>query len=214
MTLKSKIALIILFIYILFGVVYFGVQRFIIFPSFLALEREEAITNIQRSVKALQKDIDTLDGFCWDWAAWDETYDFIETRSEAYIKANLVLETFADDDLNVLYFVDTGGKVIWGETRDRQTEITHLPEFPADTLAVNHPLLAYKAKNKPLKEVKIAGIYKTGKGPMLISSRPILTNQSQGPIRGSVIIGKYLTDKIINKLVEQTQIDFQIFPIM
>ena len=173
MTLKSKIALIILCIFILFGGIFFGVQRFIILPSFLALEREEAITDISRSVKTLQREIDELDGFVWDWAAWDDTYEFIQTRSEAYIKSNLVLETFSDDDLNLIYFVDTSGKVIWGEARDRQTEITHLPEFPADALPANHPLLAYKLDNKPLREAKIAGIYMTGKGPMLVSSRPI-----------------------------------------
>jgi len=65
MTLRSKIALIILCICILFGGVFFGVQRFIIFPSFLALEREVAITDISRSVKALQLELDTLDDFCW-----------------------------------------------------------------------------------------------------------------------------------------------------
>jgi len=212
MTLKSKIVLILLCFFGVYGMVDLGIQRFIIFPSFLSIEREEAITDVKRSVKALQREIHFLDFLVWDWAAWDETYEFIQTRSDAYIDANLVLETFADDDLNVLYFIDTSGKVIWGETRDRQTEITHLIEFPKDALPANHPLLSYKAQNKPLAEVKIAGIYKTRKGLMLISSRPILTNQSEGPIRGSVIIGKYLTDKIIKKLVEQTQVDFQIFP--
>jgi signal transduction histidine kinase len=214
MTLKSKITLILLCIFMLFGVVYLGIQRFVIIPSFMALEHEEAITDVKRFVSALQKDIDTLDFFCWDWAAWDETYEFIETRSDAYIKANLVLETFADDDLNLLYFTNTSGKVIWGETRDRQTEITHLAEFPANALPADHPLLSYRAENKPLSEVKIAGIYKTSKGLMLIFSRPILTNQSQGPIRGSVIIGKYLTAKIIKKLADLTQVDFETFPMM
>jgi len=107
MTLKSKITLILLCVFILYGVVDFGIQRFIIFPSFLALEREEAITDVKRSVEALQREINFLDFLVWDWAAWDETYEFIETRSDAYIKANLVLETFADDDLNVLCFIDT-----------------------------------------------------------------------------------------------------------
>jgi len=214
MTLKSKIAAITLGIFVLFGGVFFGVQRFIIFPSFLALEREVAITDINRSVKSLQLVIDTLDSFCWDWAAWDETYDFIQTRSEAYIKSNLVLETFSDDDINVIYFVDTSGRVIWGETRDRKAELTRLVEFPADALPAGHPLLAHNLENKPLKEVSIAGIYMTAKGPMVVSSRPILTNQSRGPIRGSVILGQYLNEKIIAELVEQTQIDFHVYPIM
>ena len=48
---------------------------------------------------------------------------------------------------------------------------------------------------------------------MLIASRPILTGQSKGPIRGSVILGKYLTDKIIKELVERTKVDLEVFPI-
>jgi len=213
MSLRKKIFIILLLtitIYAIFG--YFS-QRIIIYPSYVQLERDEAKIDIQRCVKVIQREINFLDFLVWDWAAWDDTYEFIETRSEAYIKANLILETFADDDLNVLYFVDTSGKVIWGETRDRQTEITHLPEFPGDALPADHPLLSYKTENKPLAEVKIAGVYRTRKGPMLISSRPILTGQSEGPIRGSVIIGKYLTDKIFKKLVEQTQVEFKIVPI-
>jgi sensor domain CHASE-containing protein len=214
MSLKSKIGLILLSVFVLYGVVDFGIQRFVIFPSFLALERKEAITDVKRSVEALQREINFLDFLVWDWAAWDDTYEFIQTRSDAYIDANLVEETFTDDDLNVLYFIDTKGKVIWGETRDRQMEITHLPEFPAEALPAKHPLLSYRAEKKPLEQVKISGVYMTRTGPMLISSRPILTSQSEGPARGSVIMAKYLTDKIIKKLAEQTQVDFQIFPIV
>ena len=141
MPLRSKTTLILLFVFMIYGMVSFGIQRLIILPSFLALERAEAITDVKRSVEALQHEIHFLDLLAWEWAAWDDTYEFIKTRSDAYIKVNLILETFSDDDLNVLYFVDTSGKVIWGETRDGQTEITHLPEFPGDALPVSHPLL-------------------------------------------------------------------------
>jgi len=214
MTLKLKITLIVSAIIILFGVVVFGIKHFIISPSFLALEHQEAITDLKRSMQAFQREIKFHDHFVWDWSSWDDTYEFIETRYDEYIKINLVLETFSDSDINVLYFIDTSGKIVWGETRDRQTQITHISEFPSDALPANHPLLSFKTENKPVHEVGVAGVYMTSKGPMMISSRPILTSENKGPIRGFVIIGKYLTDKIIKKLVEQTEVDFQIFPIM
>ncbi len=212
MSLRLKIFCYLFVVIVLLGVLDYGVQRLVVLPKFIALEQNEAKKNMMRGIEALRREITHLDFHCWDWAAWDETYEFIETQSDTYIKANLVLETFADDDLNALYFFDTRGNVIWGETRDQQTEIAHLPEFPDDALPLNHPLLSYKAEDKPLAKIKVSGIYRTSKGPMLISSRPILTSHSEGPIRGSVIIGKHLSDKIIKKIVDQTHVPLHIWP--
>ncbi len=211
MSLRLKILNSLLVAVTLYGIMNYGIQRLIVLPKFIALEREDAKKNMIRCIETLRREIDHLDSYAWDWAAWDSTYEFIETQSEEYIKANLVLETFTDDDLNLLYLIDTSGNVIWGETRNQQAEITHLPEFPREKLQVNHPLLSYKAENKQAAEIKISGVYKTSKGPMLISSRPILTSQSEGPIRGSIIVGKFLTDKIIKKLVEQTRVSLRIW---
>jgi sensor domain CHASE-containing protein len=215
MSLKLKVVLILICVFVGYGIVDFGIQRFIIFPSFLSLEREESIKNVKRSVQAIQREIHHLDYLCWDWAAWDDTYEFIKSQSDEYINANLVLATFVDAKLNTIYFVDTTGKIIWGESHDLETKkIIHLTEFPKDTFPADHPLISYKSENKSLIDMKVAGVYMTRKGPMLISSRPILTSSNEGPVRGSVILGRFLTDEIIKTLVDQTQTNFQFFPIM
>jgi len=214
MSLKSKVILILLCVFVLCGVVEFGIQRFIIFPSFLSLEREEAIKNVRRSVQAIQREIHHLDYLCWDWAAWDDTYEFIESRSDEYIKANLVLATFVDAKLNFIYFVDKNGKIIWSEAHDLETKkIIHLADFPKDTFPANHPLISYKSANIPLADIRIAGVYMTRKGPMLISSRPILNSNNEGPARGSLIIGQFLSNELVKTLADQTQVSFQVFPI-
>jgi PAS domain S-box-containing protein len=215
MTLKSKIVLILLCVFMLYGVVNFVIQRFIIFPSFLSLEREEAIRNVKRSVEAIQGEIRHLDLLCQDWAVWDDTYEFIKSRSDKYIESNLVLTSFTGDRINTIYFVDTKGKIIWGENHDLKTgKNIHLPEFPEDSFPANHPLISYKSENKPLADIKVTGVYMTENGPMLISSRPILTSNIEGPVRGSLIFGRFHNDEIIKTLVDQTQVNFQIFPIM
>ena len=215
MTLKSKITLILLCVFILYGILGFAIQHFIIMPSFLELEREEAIKDVKRSVEAVQGEIHLVDFICRDWASWDDTYKFIESRSDEYIKANLTLSAFTVNKINAIYYVDVNGKIIWGEIHDLEPEKTiQLPEIPKYTFPANHPLVSHKMENKSPVDVKVTGIYMTAKGPMLIASRPILTSNNEGPIRGSLIFGRFLTDKIIKTLVDQIQVDFQIFPRM
>jgi sensor domain CHASE-containing protein len=214
MSLKSKIGLILVLIFVLYGVIDFGIQRFIIFPSFISLEREEAIKNSKRSVEAIQREIHHLDTLCHDWSAWDDTYEFIESQSDEYIEANLVLASFTDNNINIIYFSDTKGRIIWGKIYDLETEKSiQLPEFPKEAFPENHLAISYKLGNTPLSDVNISGVYMTQKGPMLFASRPILNSDNEGPVRGSFIMGRFLDDEIVKTLVDQTQVDFQVLPI-
>ena len=214
MSIRSKVGLIVLCIFVLYGIVDFGIQRFVIFPGFLSLEREEAIKDSNRSVQAIQREIHHLDTLCSDWSAWDDTYNFIQSRSNAYIESNLPFSTFTGNNLNLIYICDTDGKVIWGEIYDLETEeMIQLADFPKDAFHRFHSLIAYKTENKTLSDVNISGVLITKKGPMLISSRPILTSNDEGPIRGSLIMGRFFNNNLLKTFVDQTQVDFKIFPV-
>jgi len=214
MSLRSKVGLILLFVFLLYGVIDFGIQRFIIIPGFQSLENEEAIKNSNRTVQAIEREIHHLDSLCHDWAAWDDTYDFIESLSREYIEANLIISTFTINSVNIIYFCDTSGKVIWGEIHDLETEkVIQLSDFPNDVLPNTHPLIDFNIDNKPLSDLSISGICLTSKGPMLVASRPILHSNNEGPIRGTVIMGRFLNEPIVEALVSQTEVDFQVYPI-
>jgi len=214
MSIRSKVGTILVCVFILYGIVDFAIQRFIILPSFISLEREEAIKDSKRSIQAIQREIHHLDSLCHDWSAWDDTYEFAESPSNDYIEANLVISSFEDNSLNLIYISDKGGKVIWSEIYDLEAQETiNLTDFPKDRFMKTHPLVSYKTENKPLSNVTISGVYMTQKGPMLISSRPILNSNNEGPIQGSVIMGRFLNDDIVKMLVDQTQVDFDVFSV-
>jgi sensor domain CHASE-containing protein len=214
MNLKLRIAAIVICVFVLYGILEFGIQRYIIFPSFLSLEREEAIKDSKRSVLAIKGEIYHLDSLCIDWASWDDTYDFVKSLSKEYIKSNLVFSTFTANNINLLYIIDTNRKVIWGEIHDLETgKLIHMDSFPKDFLPKPHPLLPFNPQNKSLLETGVSGIMHTEKGPMLISSRPILTSKDKGPIRGAVIMGRFLNDDIVQTLVERTQVNFLAYPV-
>ena len=48
---------------------------------------------------------------------------------------------------------------------------------------------------------------------MLFSSRPIITSDQQGPIRGTLMMGRLLTTEAISNLAKQVAVDFEAWPI-
>jgi len=214
MSLKSKFILILLIFFILYGVADFVVDQFIILPTFLSLEQDEARKNAERALRAIQREIYHLDTLCHDWSAWDETYSFVRDPSEEYVQRNLLLTTFTVNRLNLIYICDNDGKVVWGEIYHPETrDKIRIKEFPEDIFPAEHPLSVYKEKSKkPLGDISAAGIFVTEEGFLMVSSRPILSSSNEGPAEGIFIMGRFLKDKMIGDLAEQTQADFRIFP--
>lgn len=213
-SLRSIIGLILFGVFVLSGAANYVIQQFIILPSFTDLECQEAQKDLQRCVRAVTREVEHLDTLCWDWSCWDDTYDFVESLSNEYVESNLVLSTFTASGLNLIYVIDTDGTVVWGEIYDLETEEPMaLADFPKDAFPKGHPLISYEAGDSPLEEVKICGVFMTERGPMLISSRPILTTNHEGPSRGSFMMGRLFSDEILQMLVDQTQVSFEVFPV-
>jgi diguanylate cyclase (GGDEF)-like protein len=212
MSLKSKVLLILFGVFILYGTIDYIIQYYIIFPSFLELEKLEAKENLQRSIHSITREIDHIDSLCHDWAAWDDTYDFIKSNSEDYIESNLGIETFVDNDLSLVYFYDTNGSVFWGKAYDlNNEEEISIHDFSRDSLPQNHPLVKMDMTVSELADTSVTGIIITDNGPMMVSSRPIITSKNEGPIRGYLIMGQFLNDDLIKSLTEQTRVNFTIY---
>jgi sensor domain CHASE-containing protein len=209
MSLRFKILLILLAVVALYAALDYGIQRLVVFPSFIALEQDEAEKDLKRGFEALRREFYHLDTFTHDWAAWDDTYQFVRDRNMDYISSNLVAETFIDNQLNLIYVCNEVGKVIWGEIRNVDTwQRILLKEFPAESLPLTHPLLLHDNVDSA-----IAGVFTTEYKPMLVSSRPIVTTNNEGPIRGTLIMGRFLYKDSVKTLVEQTRVNFRLWPI-
>ncbi len=209
--LKSKVACILLCVSILAGATIYAIQQFIIYPSFVDLEHIEAEKDLDRCVGAIKREIYHLDSGCNDWASWDDTYAFIESSSNEYIESNLVLSTFTNNGLNLIYFINTKGEVIWGNIYDLETqEKLKL----TDLILVLFRQLISKTKKGSHTELRVSGVLTTEHGPLLIACRPVLTSNNEGPVKGFVIMGRFLTANVLKTLIEQTQVSFEVLPII
>ncbi len=210
---KTKVILILFCVFIGYAAIDYGIQKMILLPSFLELEQDYSIKNTKRVIQAIDREIYHLDAFCHDWAAWDESYRYAASWSEDYIKNNLPESTFYSNNLNYICIVNKDREVLWSRAVDLSTKkwVT-INDLPGDRFPKSHPLVSYKLDGKPLSEVTVKGVFMTRNGPMLISSRPILNNDNEGPILGSIIMGRFFNEEVIQKIREQTRTDFRIYP--
>lgn len=198
MSLQSKVISLILVVFLAYGALDYGVQRWFILPSFQALEQEEAQRNMDRAVQAIQREAQHLAVSATDWATWDDTYQFVQDHNDAYREANLNLEALKSLKVNVLNIVDTSGRIVWGKTYDLHgEEELVLPELPGDRWPADHPLLALPGINS-----EVNGLLLTARGPLLMVAKPVVTSNREGPIRGSVIFGRLLNNAEIARQTE------------
>jgi len=198
MSLQSKVIGLILVVFLAYGALDYGIQRWFILPSFQALEREEAQRNMDRAVQAIQREAQHLAVTATDWATWDDTYQFVQDHNDAYREANLNLEALKNLKANVLAIVDTAGRIVWGKTYDLHAgEELALPELPGDRWPADHPLTALPGIHSEVK-----GLLLTARGPLLVAAKPVVTSNREGPIRGAVIIGRFLDSVEIARQTE------------
>lgn len=209
MRMKSILALFVLACTVLFSVCGVIIERLVIMPNFLGIERMQAEENLQRTVWALQREITTLDGICGDWASWDDSYQFLADRNAEFIKSNLVATSFSDNHLNLILFYDLAGRYIAGNTYDLQeSSFSPEPDFPLTRLpAALVPFLP------PAGGKGSAGMINTSRGPLLFSCRPILQSDKSGPPRGALVMGYFLDKRVIGQLGEQVVQDLHISPV-
>lgn len=201
---RFKLILATLLLVIFYSVGNYLLIKTIVGPGHFALEQSIARKDMERCISTLDREIRFLDAFVTDWAAWHDTYAFINNRNKEYIDSNLPYSTFASNRINLIRYYDLKGDLVWGRTFDLETgsEI-QLAAFPNTGLSKNHPLL-----NHTNEHSSISGILITDRGPMIIASRPIVTSEFEGPIAGTLVFGKLISDWLYKDMEEQIKAPF------
>jgi len=214
MSIRVKVlALLTLVLSIYIAALYLTMQSFIL-PAFHNLENEEAMKDINRVERTLERETVHLERMLHDWASWDDSVEFVSTKSQDYIDSNLMDDTFSNEKLNLMAYYATDGQQIWARALDFETmKPIELPGFPLLQLSPDDPLSPKPQKDQALSEVNSRGIVMIGDTPMIVASRPVLTSYNKGPIMGTMIMGKLLKKQLIESLIEQTKVPFHIVPL-
>jgi len=164
----------------------------------LKLEQADTFQDLERVQNTVSTQQGYLDYLVRDWACWDETYRFIDDRNQEFIDVNVQNLTLAGIKVNVMVFVNNSGSIVYAKSVDIDTgEEKPLPQKLV-RLAEDGTLLTKKENDT------ISGFVLLDEDPMFIASHPILTTKSEGPVKGTLIFGKYFDKNLLNSFEKET----------
>ena len=180
----------------------YAVSSSILLSSLLKAEEQEATQVVNGVLSVFGQTADDFNSRFADWSAWDDTYAFIQNGNSEFIASNLVPEGLANLRVNIALFVNTSGKIVYGTALDTEKlKLTPVPFALKDHISVNDSLLQH-----PNAKSSLAGILLLPSGPILITSRPIVTTKNTGPIRGTLVFGRNLDAAGIKRMSKITRL--------
>ncbi|MFZ5648729.1 MAG: PAS domain S-box protein [Bacillota bacterium] len=202
MTLRKKTAVIIVITLTSLLFILYAMSKVVLLGSFAELEKKDTSKNVERALDAISNNISTLSSEAADWAAWDDTCAFVEGNDYEYVKKNLPDETYSDLKINVIMFFDSSGRLVFS----RGFDLVNKVEAPVAESLKNHTKENSHLITHTSPSSSVSGIIVLPEGALMVASRPILTSEREGPVRGSLIMGRYLDSREMWHLSETTHL--------
>jgi two-component system, NtrC family, sensor kinase len=205
MSLKAKVGLLIAALFLVSGAASVAVDRWVIRPSFLELERAEAERNTGRAVESIHHELDVLSTNVNAWAWRDDVQRFMQGQDDAFVRRALGAESVASAAVSYLGFYRvTGEQLVHRAPGDSGAGLGRLQDA---SLRAEHPLLQHADPRGAT-----TGLVSTPSGPMLVASRPILGPGGAGPPSGVLIFGRLLDAQTVARIAEQNRLELRVEP--
>jgi len=202
MTLRKKTLAVLIFAIIMLMLVVYSIMSLLLLNSMRNLEEQHMYEDVERFVNALASERTELERTVGDWAAWDETYTFIEDRNETFVTENLDKSTLVQLNLNLMIFVNNQDKITFANAVDLKSEqALAVPQTVFDYVASDDTLLNHSENCQ-----STSGIVMIDSIPYLIATHPIVTSYCKGPQRGTLIMARQLNHTVINNLNDRTHL--------
>lgn len=105
-------------------------------------------------------------------------------------------------------FINTAGQPVFSKAFDLiAAEHTAVPKELNPYVSPGARLLKHTGNDSG-----ITGVIMLPAGPLLVASRPILTAERKGPVRGPMIMGRYLDAQGLGRLSALTHLPVKIYP--
>ena len=181
----------------------------IIWHGFSGLEKEMVIDHMDRARAVFDEQSAVMVRTVGDWSNWDDTWHFVEDANPEYREANLDDESLETLGLDLMMFVNRSGRLVFGKAIGAVAgEGDSYPERLRRTL-LHRELSSF---NDP-SESSRSGLLQLADGAMFVAASPILRNNREGPVRGTLIIGKWLDDAETSRLSEMAHLSLEFLPL-
>jgi sensor domain CHASE-containing protein len=205
MRLRTRSLAIVAALIIVLFVVLYGTSRIIVLDGFRSREETESKRDVERLVGAFNRFAENIKNTNIDWGAWDEAYSFVTGQNPDFISANLVNETYLRLGLSVIVYTNADAGIVYSGGFDQDAGVpVRIPEGLRPLLAPGQRLVTHSGIQSG-----VSGVITLPEGVMIVASHPVLTSTEMGPVRGSVIFGRFVDRGVVSSLKETTLFDIE-----
>jgi diguanylate cyclase (GGDEF)-like protein len=138
-----------------------------------------------------------------DYAQWDRTYEFMAGRDKGYVRTELTDDTFNIIHINLFLLLDRSGRA----TISR--EAGNWPIGKSDLVAV---AAAYRSSSAYKLNAPLRGLVEINGRLFLLAYEPILTSRGDGAPRGTLVMGKGLSESLLSNVAHSMGVPLWLEP--
>ncbi len=187
----------------------FVLSRETLLESYTQFEIRDTERDVDRALSSIHEYVGKIQSHLTDWAAWSATYEFMQDRNTAYLAENISGGlTLHDLGIHWMAYVAPSGEIAFSRAIDPARAPPEIVDFPAGVLPHLMPgqrLVAHAASSD-----QVMGFLLVPEGVLAVASQPILTTSHEGPIRGALVWGRFLTERDVAELATLTHLHLRV----
>jgi len=201
MKIRPKVIVLVASLFVILGAAEILVEKRVLLPSFVELERADAHIAMRRIHYALDLALERLALSATDWGNWADTYRFVQDHNRAFIEDNITKVALKELNVNALLIVDLDGNYVLTSELDLKSDRPlDLDLVARKALPADFPWRANLHAGRSAK-----GFVQTNRGILMMAASPVLDGTGSGTVRGMVMMGKLLTAGEIKRIGSQAQ---------
>jgi len=191
---------------VLFGLFYF-VSRGIMVRRFASLEQQDTRQNLERTVGALQNELNNTAKMVEDYSAWDQDADYLDGKNPTFVDKELTTTMRVTQRIDAFMVFDLNGGLVAERMLDRKLQKdTTAPAGLHEYFAPGSPLLRREDKKD-----SVLGMLRLPEGPMMVVACAVLNSRGLGRVRGTLVMGRWIRAAEIEHLRALTHLSLAIF---
>ena len=176
--------------------------------SLRSLETSEAKNRLAQLNRLVENELENQVVKQADWARWDDTYQFITDKNDAFIASNMNDESLKLIEIDMIAFVNNAGELVYGkqvyagDTGTRTLPDEFIKAFTGESALLDFDELVSDKK----------GVLVTPDHLVLITAQPITTSDGKGARRGTLIFARYIDEHYIDSLSRLSGVNVTFVP--
>jgi len=209
MKLRSNLVIVFAVTYLcLLGVLYISTTT-VLLEGYQEIETADIHHLVDMGLSALDHRVSDLDPINLGFAAKDDMYSFMQDQDVEHIETILLDAAFLEAKINLMLLINNDKEILHGKAFD----LTEEKETPIPNGIYEHVYLNQLLTDHQGPDSKVQGILQIPEGLLLITSQPITASQEEAPIKGTLVIGRYLDSSEIEKVREYAGLSLEIVDI-